>query len=90
MWARLKSSMPLPPSQVVRTTPRGGMPGAAPPITAANVPKITATPAAADTITASGGHDQRAELSRCFRSWRERVRRGPVAIRSPRVARRRR
>ena len=55
MWARLKSSTPLPPSQLVRTTPRGGTPGAAPAITTANVPKITATPAAADTIGVSGG-----------------------------------
>jgi hydroxybutyrate-dimer hydrolase len=33
-----------PASQVVRTTPRGGTPGAAPAITAANVPPIAATP----------------------------------------------
>ena len=33
MYAHLKSGAPLPPSQVVRTTPRGGTPGAAPPIT---------------------------------------------------------
>ena len=36
----------LPPSQVVRTTPRGGTPGAAPAITAANVPPTSAAPAA--------------------------------------------
>ena len=41
------ASAPLPPSQVVRTMPRGGTPGAAPAITAANVPPIAATPAAA-------------------------------------------
>jgi hydroxybutyrate-dimer hydrolase len=35
----------------VRTTPRGGTPGSAPAITAANVPAIAATPAAADAIT---------------------------------------
>jgi len=40
---------------VVRTTPRGGSPGLAPPITAANVPKISATPAAGNTISTSGG-----------------------------------
>ena len=64
MWARAEERRrALPPSQVVRTTPRGGSPGAAPAITAANVPNIAATPAAADTITVSGGHHQRAELS---------------------------
>ena len=34
----------LPRSQVVRTIPRGGVPGAAPPITAANVPPIADHP----------------------------------------------
>ncbi len=42
MWAHLTQSTPLPPSQVVRTTPRGGTPGAAPQITTANVPPISA------------------------------------------------
>jgi hydroxybutyrate-dimer hydrolase len=55
MWARLKTGTALPPSQVLRTTPRGGSPGAAPAITAANVPPIPATPAAADTITVGAG-----------------------------------
>ena len=55
LWAKFKNNTPLPPSQVVRTTPRGGTPGAAPPITAANVPKIAATPAAANTITTTSG-----------------------------------
>jgi hydroxybutyrate-dimer hydrolase len=55
MWARLKNGTALPPSQVVRTTPRGGTPGAAPAITKSNVPKIAATPAAADAINASAG-----------------------------------
>ena len=50
MWAHLTAGTPLPPSQVVRTTPRGGVPGAAPAITGANVPAIAAVPAAADTI----------------------------------------
>jgi hydroxybutyrate-dimer hydrolase len=45
---------PLPPSQVVRTTPRGGRPGAAPQITTANVPPISATPPVADQITFIG------------------------------------
>ncbi|HEX7607505.1 MAG TPA: 3-hydroxybutyrate oligomer hydrolase family protein, partial [Usitatibacter sp.] len=54
MYANLKNGTAIPPSQVVRTTPRGGTPGAAPAITAANVPAIAATPAAADAITFSG------------------------------------
>jgi hydroxybutyrate-dimer hydrolase len=55
MWARLKGGTALPPSQVVRTTPRGGTPGSAPAITRANVPKIAAAPAAGDAIAAGGG-----------------------------------
>jgi hydroxybutyrate-dimer hydrolase len=55
MWARLRTGAALPASQVVRTTPRGGTPGSAPAITAANVPNIASAPATADTITASGG-----------------------------------
>jgi hydroxybutyrate-dimer hydrolase len=50
MYANLKSGTVLPPSQVVRATPRGGLPGAAPAITAANVPAISAAPATADQI----------------------------------------
>jgi hydroxybutyrate-dimer hydrolase len=53
MWNNLKNGTAIPPSQVVRTTPRGGTPGAAPAITAANVPAIAATPAAANAITFS-------------------------------------
>jgi hydroxybutyrate-dimer hydrolase len=54
MYAHLKNGTPLPASQVVRTTPRGiAVP--VPAITAANVPPIAATPAAADAITFSGG-----------------------------------
>jgi len=49
----LTLSIPLPPSQLVRTIPRGGVPGAAPAITAANVPPILANPAAGDRITFS-------------------------------------
>jgi len=55
LWEKLKNNVPLPPSQVVRTTARGGTPGAAPPITAANVPKIAASPAAANAITTAAG-----------------------------------
>ena len=54
MYANLKSGTALPQSQVVRTIPRGGAPGAAPAITAANVPAFVAPPAAANAITVSG------------------------------------
>lgn len=54
MYAFLKSGTALPPSQVVRTTPRGGVPGAAPAISAANVPAISAAPAAANAIGFAG------------------------------------
>jgi hydroxybutyrate-dimer hydrolase len=57
MYANLKSGAALPASQVVRTVPRGlsgtvvnNVPQANP-ITAANVPLIKTTPAAADQIT---------------------------------------
>jgi hydroxybutyrate-dimer hydrolase len=53
MYDHLTKAKPLPPSQVVRSTPRGGTPGAAPPITSANVPPIQAAPAAGDLITFS-------------------------------------
>ena len=55
MWARLKNSVPLPASQVVRTIPRGGAAGSAPAITTANVPKISATPASGNTISIGAG-----------------------------------
>jgi len=55
VYANLRNGTAIPPSQVVRTTPRGGTPGAAPAITAANVPAIAATPGAANAITFSGG-----------------------------------
>ena len=54
MYAHLTQNVPLPQSQVVRTTPRGGTPGQAPAITLANVPPIAATPSAANTITFAG------------------------------------
>jgi hydroxybutyrate-dimer hydrolase len=53
MYAYLKQGTALPPSQVVRTVPRGGAPGAAPAITTANVPNISSAPAAGDQITFS-------------------------------------
>jgi hydroxybutyrate-dimer hydrolase len=54
MFARLKSGTALPPSQVVRATPRGGNPGAAPAVTNANLPALSAAPAAADQIGFAG------------------------------------
>jgi hydroxybutyrate-dimer hydrolase len=54
MWAHLKSGTALPPSQVVRTTPRGGTPGAANAIGAGNVPAIAASPGVGDQITITG------------------------------------
>jgi hydroxybutyrate-dimer hydrolase len=53
VYNNLRNGTAIPPSQVVRTTPRGGTAGAAPAITTANVPPIAATPAAGDTITFS-------------------------------------
>jgi hydroxybutyrate-dimer hydrolase len=53
MYAHLRHGAKLPPSQVVRTVPRGGTPGAAPAITAANVPAWSLQPAAADRIGVS-------------------------------------
>jgi hydroxybutyrate-dimer hydrolase len=55
MYAHLRDGAPLPASQVVRTTPRGGTPGAAPAITTANVPSIAATPNGNDLIQFSNG-----------------------------------
>lgn len=55
MYDHLKNRTPLPPSQVVRTIPRGGIPGSAPAITPANVPPISASPAAADQIVFKRG-----------------------------------
>ncbi|HMV18091.1 MAG TPA: 3-hydroxybutyrate oligomer hydrolase family protein [Rhodocyclaceae bacterium] len=55
MYAYLKTGAALPASQVIRTTPRGGTAGAAPAISATNVPAIATTPAAGDTITYSSG-----------------------------------
>ena len=54
MYAHLRSGAPLPSSQVVRTTPRGGLPGAAPALTAANIPPISLAPVAGDRIGFSG------------------------------------
>ena len=54
MYANLKNGTALPPSQVVRTTPRGGAPGLAPAITTANLPAISAAPAAGNVIGFAG------------------------------------
>ncbi|MBI2768701.1 MAG: hydrogenase [Burkholderiales bacterium] len=54
MYALLKNGTPLPASQVVRTTPRGGVALAAPAITSANVPPISSAPAATNQISFSG------------------------------------
>ena len=55
MYAHLKNGAALPASQVVRTTPRGGVPGAATAITAANVPPFVTLPAAANAIAVTAG-----------------------------------
>ena len=57
MYAHLKDKAALPPSQVVRTTPRGYQGNGTTPnnIAASNEPPISATPAAADQITFSSG-----------------------------------
>ena len=54
MYAHLRSGTALPASQVVRATPRGGLAGAAPAITTANVPGIVAAPLLANQIGFSG------------------------------------
>ena len=56
MWAHLTQDAALPPSQVVRTTPRGPAipPASVPPdLTSANVPPFSATPGA-DAVTFDG------------------------------------
>ncbi|WP_144148474.1 D-(-)-3-hydroxybutyrate oligomer hydrolase [Paraburkholderia sp. BCC1884] len=54
MWSHLKNGTPLPPSQVIHTTPRGGTAGAAPALTTANLPAIAASPGA-NAITVANG-----------------------------------
>nr|WP_281247873.1 3-hydroxybutyrate oligomer hydrolase family protein [Paraburkholderia lycopersici] len=54
MWSHLKDGTPLPPSQVIRTIPRGGSPGAAPPLSVANLPAIVANPGS-NAIRANDG-----------------------------------
>lgn len=56
MYARLTQGTPLPPSQVVRTVPRGGVPGLAPAAQRSQLPAISATPADADRIELGDGN----------------------------------
>lgn len=56
MYAHLKTGAALPPNQVVRTTPRGGTPGAAPALQAAQVPAMSQTPAVGDRIAVGAGN----------------------------------
>jgi len=55
MYDHLRHGRALPPSQVVQTVPRGGTPGAAPPITVNNVPPIADTPPSSARITFANG-----------------------------------
>jgi hydroxybutyrate-dimer hydrolase len=55
MWAHLTNKSELPPSQVVRTTPRGGEPGKAPPLQMSNVPPISQHPSDSDVIKVERG-----------------------------------
>lgn len=55
VYDNLASGKALPASQVVRTVPRGGAPGSAPAIAAANVPPLAAVPAAGNAIAVTSG-----------------------------------
>ncbi len=55
VYEHLANGKALPASQVVRTVPRGGVPGSAPAITAANVPPLAIAPAAANAIAITAG-----------------------------------
>ncbi len=55
VYENLRGGAALPASQVVRTVPRGGTDGAAPALTAANVPALQPTPARGDSITFAPG-----------------------------------
>lgn len=56
VYARLTTGAPLPPSQVVRTIPRGIDPdGSVPDISTANVPDINPSPPPGDLIAFDGG-----------------------------------
>ncbi|MED5467981.1 MAG: 3-hydroxybutyrate oligomer hydrolase family protein, partial [Pseudomonadota bacterium] len=55
VWAHLVEKQPLPPSQVVRTVPRGSL---TTPLTLANLPPIQSEPAEADRIVFTGNQLQ--------------------------------
>jgi hydroxybutyrate-dimer hydrolase len=55
MWAHLATKAELPPSQVVRTNPRGGEAGKAPDLQSSNVPPISAHPPAENVISVENG-----------------------------------
>ena len=55
LWLNLTASAALPPSQIVRTTPRGGTPGAAPPLSPDNIPPIASVVGPRDRIVARKG-----------------------------------
>lgn len=55
VYNRLRSGTPMPTSQVVRPTPRGGTPGSATAISATNLTLINSAAAAADQITFASG-----------------------------------
>jgi hydroxybutyrate-dimer hydrolase len=56
MWDHLTEGAPLPESQVLRTTPRGGEAGHAPPLQPSNVPPIPLMPRSEDRISVANGH----------------------------------
>ena len=55
MYEHLANGKALPASQVVRTVPRGGVPGKAPAITGANVPPLAMLPVAGNAIAITAG-----------------------------------
>lgn len=54
VYAHLKAGAAIAPSQVVRATPRGGLSGASPSITAVNLPAVAAKPEAGNQISFVG------------------------------------
>jgi hydroxybutyrate-dimer hydrolase len=58
MWAHLTEKAPLPPSQVIRTTPRRGEAGKAQPLQPSNVPPISMQPKSGDVIEVKDGRLQ--------------------------------
>lgn len=55
VWENLTAGAPLPESQIIRTRPRGGAPGAAPALTRDNIPPIARTARPADRILVQQG-----------------------------------